>query len=111
MEEKISSRKNPLLQQVKKLLSSRSERRRTGLFAADGTKLLEEAAADAARELGVPNTALSVDILPYHYIMKGNNATPAGKKNRFDNLSVSLFVREGKLCLATADQTHFKMVD
>lgn len=43
MEEKITSRRNPLLQQVKKLLSSRAERRKTGLFAADGTKLLEEA--------------------------------------------------------------------
>ncbi len=43
MEERISSRKNPLLQQVKKLLSSRAERRRTGLFVGDGTKLLEEA--------------------------------------------------------------------
>jgi TrmH family RNA methyltransferase len=43
MEEKISSRKNPLLQQVKKLLSSRSERRKQGLFVGDGTKLLEEA--------------------------------------------------------------------
>ena len=43
MEEKISSRKNPLLQQVKKLLSSKKERENTGLFAADGTKLLEEA--------------------------------------------------------------------
>ncbi len=43
MEERITSRKNPLLQQVRKLLSSRAERRRTGLFAADGTKLLEEA--------------------------------------------------------------------
>ena len=43
MDERISSRKNPLLQQVKKLLSSRSERRKTGLFVADGTKLLKEA--------------------------------------------------------------------
>ena len=43
MEEKISSRKNPLLQQVKKLLSSRAERRKQGLFVGDGTKLLEEA--------------------------------------------------------------------
>lgn len=43
MEERISSRKNPLLQQVKKLLASRAERRKTGLFVADGTKLLEEA--------------------------------------------------------------------
>ena len=43
MEERISSRKNPLLQQVKKLLTSRSERRKTGLFVGDGVKLLEEA--------------------------------------------------------------------
>ena len=43
MEERISSRKNPLLQQVKKLLASRAERRKTGLFVGDGTKLLEEA--------------------------------------------------------------------
>ena len=40
---RISSRKNPLLQQVKKLLSSRKEREATGLFVADGTKLLSEA--------------------------------------------------------------------
>ena len=43
MEEKISSRKNPLLQQVRKLLSSRSARQKEGLFVADGTKLLQEA--------------------------------------------------------------------
>ena len=43
MEERISSRKNPLLQQVKRLLSSRAERRKTGLFVGDGVKLLEEA--------------------------------------------------------------------
>ena len=41
--ERISSRKNPLLQQVRKLLSSRKERETTGLFVADGTKLLAEA--------------------------------------------------------------------
>lgn len=43
MTEHISSRKNPLLQQVKKLLSSKKERENAGLFAADGTKLLQEA--------------------------------------------------------------------
>ena len=43
MEERISSRKNPLLQQVKKLLANRAERRKTGLFVGDGVKLLEEA--------------------------------------------------------------------
>lgn len=43
MEQRITSRKNPLLQQVRKLLSSRQERQNTGLFVADGTKLLQEA--------------------------------------------------------------------
>ena len=43
MTEYISSRKNPLLQQVKKLLSSKKEREAAGLFVADGTKLLTEA--------------------------------------------------------------------
>ena len=43
MEQYITSRKNPLLQQVRKLLSSRQERQKTGLFVADGTKLLQEA--------------------------------------------------------------------
>lgn len=41
--EYISSRKNPLLQQVKKLLTSKKERENKGLFVADGTKLLDEA--------------------------------------------------------------------
>ena len=43
MQERIVSRKNPLLQQVKKLLSSRKAREEAGLFVADGTKLLQEA--------------------------------------------------------------------
>ena len=43
MKELITSRKNPLLQQGKKLLSSRKEREAAGLFVADGTKLLQEA--------------------------------------------------------------------
>ena len=42
-EQRITSRKNPLLQQVKKLLSSRKAREEAGLFAADGVKLLGEA--------------------------------------------------------------------
>lgn len=44
MEERIVSRKNPLLQQVRRLLSSKKERSNAGLFVADGTKLLQEAA-------------------------------------------------------------------
>ena len=43
-EERITSRQNPLLRHAKKLLTSRSYRESCGEFAADGTKLLEEAA-------------------------------------------------------------------
>lgn len=43
IETRITSRQNPLLQQVRKLLSSRKEREKAGLFVADGTKLLLEA--------------------------------------------------------------------
>lgn len=39
----ITSRKNPLLQQVRRLLTSRKEREETGLYVGDGTKLLAEA--------------------------------------------------------------------
>ncbi len=42
-EERITSRKNPYLQQVRKLLTSRRQRENEGLFVADGTKLLAEA--------------------------------------------------------------------
>jgi TrmH family RNA methyltransferase len=42
-EQLITSRKNPFLQQVKKLLSSRKAREEAGLFVSDGTKLLAEA--------------------------------------------------------------------
>ncbi len=43
MEQRITARKNPLIQQVRKLLSSRKEREAAGLFVADGVKLLAEA--------------------------------------------------------------------
>jgi len=43
MEERILSRKNPLLQQVRRLLTSKKERYETGKFVSDGTKLLDEA--------------------------------------------------------------------
>ena len=42
-EQRITSRKNSLLQQVKKLLTSRKAREEAGLFVSDGTKLLQEA--------------------------------------------------------------------
>ena len=43
MEQRITARKNPLLQQVRRLLTSKKERQTSGLFVADGTKLLQEA--------------------------------------------------------------------
>ena len=43
VEQRITARKNPFIQQVRRLVSSRKERQQAGLFVADGTKLLEEA--------------------------------------------------------------------
>ncbi len=43
IETRITARKNPLLQRVRRLLSSRKEREAAGLFVSDGTKLLGEA--------------------------------------------------------------------
>ncbi len=42
-EQWITSRQNPAVQLAVRLQASRAERKKTGLFAADGTKLLEEA--------------------------------------------------------------------
>ena len=42
-EQRITVRKNPLIQQVRHLLTSRKDREAEGLFVADGTKLLQEA--------------------------------------------------------------------
>lgn len=42
-ETRITSRKNPLIQQVRRLLTSKKDRENAGLFVADGTKLLAEA--------------------------------------------------------------------
>lgn len=39
----ITSRKNPLIQQIRRLVSSKKEREAAGLFVSDGTKLLAEA--------------------------------------------------------------------
>ncbi len=43
MEQRITARKNPLIQQIRRLLSSRKERQESGLFVGDGVKLLDEA--------------------------------------------------------------------
>ena len=43
-QEHITSRQNPLLVHIRKLQASRSYRKASGEFVAEGTKLLEEAA-------------------------------------------------------------------
>ena len=59
MMERITSRKNPLIQQVRKLLASKKEREHTGLFVADGTKLLAEA---LAYDPGIHTVILTDDV-------------------------------------------------
>lgn len=70
----------------------------------EASQRLEAAAAEAAAELGVPATALIVDVFPYHYKVKGDTVLRVGKEGKFDNLAVSVFVEDEKLCLATAQE-------
>lgn len=56
----ITSRKNPMLQQVRRLLSSKREREKAGLFVADGTKLLAEAVKWCA---GLDTVILSENVI------------------------------------------------
>lgn len=76
----------------------------SGVDFSEASKRLEEAAAEAARELGIPATALTVDVLPYHYKVNGDSILRVGRKGKFDNLAVSAFVRDGALCLATSQE-------
>lgn len=67
MEQRIESRKNPYLQQVRKLLSSRSEREKSRLFVCDGTKLLDEAVAHfPGLDTVILSDGVNVQNLPNH---------------------------------------------
>jgi len=63
-EERITARKNPYLQLVRRLLSSRKERQEQGLFAADGTKLLEEAAKYAQLDTVILSDGVETQLSP-----------------------------------------------
>ncbi len=62
IETRITSRKNPLIQQVRKLVSSKKERENAGLFVADGTKLLAEAARYSELETVILSDGVEADI-------------------------------------------------
>lgn len=64
MEQLVTSRKNPQLQLIRKLIRSRAERRKQGLYVADGTKLLEEALKWAPPELIVLAEGVEVASIP-----------------------------------------------
>lgn len=68
MREQITSRKNPLLQHVKKLLANRSYRESCGEYAADGVKLLDEAIKWAPETLRtvLVTKKVQIDHLPDH---------------------------------------------
>lgn len=81
---------------------SKAQGERMQVDFSEASKRLEAAAAEAAKELGVPDSALSVDVFPYLYKVNGDTVLRVGKKGKFDNLAMSVFVKEEKLCFATA---------
>lgn len=62
MSEYITSRKNAFIQQVRRLLSSRKERETAGLYAADGTKLLQEAVRYAQLDTVILSEGVEVQV-------------------------------------------------
>ena len=92
-----------LAQRVKRKREAMDHSRREVNFD-EATKRLEAAAAEAAAELGVPDTYLSVDIFPYHYTVKEAGEQRYGKKGRYDNLTVSFFLCDDGLHAATAKE-------
>lgn len=70
----------------------------------ESTARLTEAVAEAARELGVPEHALTTDIFPYHYEQKNGKTVQTNKKGKFSNLAVTVFIKDKKLCFATAQE-------
>ena len=84
----ITSRKNPLVQQVRRLLSSRKEREQAGLFVSDGIKLLQEAIRyypgldtvflSEEVEIDVPETVRVVRVSPEIMVYISPMETPQG---------------------------------
>ena len=84
----ITSRKNPLVQQVRRLLSSRKEREQAGLFVSDGIKLLQEAIRyypgldtvflSEEVEIDVPETVRVVRVSPEIMLYISPMETPQG---------------------------------
>lgn len=68
MVQKISSRKNPLIQHVRKLFSSRSYRSACGEYAADGIKLLKEAVQWIPNQIKtvIKTSSVQLELLPDH---------------------------------------------
>lgn len=62
--ERITSRKNPLLQHLRQLLADRRAREAAGEFIADGTKLLEEALRWTPQALKTVVVTPAVDLAP-----------------------------------------------
>ena len=62
--EHITSRKNPKIQHIKKLGSSKAYRTECGEFLCDGRKLLEEAVSNGAEVLTVAYCGDAPDVIP-----------------------------------------------
>jgi hypothetical protein len=78
METRITSRKNPLIQQIRRLLTSKKERETSGLFVADGTKLLAEAVRYAEARYNHLRVDTHADNLPMQRAIAGCGFSYAG---------------------------------
>lgn len=64
---------------------------------------VDKAYKEALTLMGVPDNTVTIEILPYPYVMKKGKAVYGGRKNTFDNTPMEFFVKEGRLCITDGE--------
>ena len=64
---------------------------------------IQQAQKEALAYMGVPEGTVTIDVLPYPYIMKKGKAVYTGKKNTFDNTPMDFYVQNNRLCITDGE--------
>lgn len=68
-------------------------------------KELKQLQAQARRELGIPDTALEMDVFPFIYRRKGEEKVSLDKRDRYQSLLTLVWRRGNDLCLSDGSST------
>lgn len=71
----------------------------------DAMKELKRLQAQARRELGIPDTALEMDVFPFIYRRKGEEKVSLDRRDRYQSLLTLVWRRGNDLCLSDGSST------